>query len=76
VKTIIALAALLLILTFCAGCVTGQSVAQANQATIEEATAPDFYDRGGNACWRLGDMVWCDDGYGSWEDDESQTPWD
>jgi hypothetical protein len=66
VKTTIAFVVLLLIVSYCASCVTGQSVEQANQAAIEAAAPPDFYDREGNACWRMADFVWCDDGYNSW----------
>ncbi len=47
--------------------------AQPAQPVQIEAPAPDFYDRAGNACWRFSDLVWCDDGYGSWEDNEEST---
>ena len=50
----------------------GCSSQPAQPAQIE-APAPDFYDRTGNACWRMNDLVWCDDGYGSWEDNEESA---
>jgi len=65
--TIIGIAVCFSMLTAIYGCASTDTVSQTNQSAIEAATAPDFYDRQGNACWRLSDLIWCDDGYGSWE---------
>ena len=61
---VIVTALAILTLNGCAG--------QPSQPVEIEAPAPDFYDRTGNACWRMNDLVWCDDGYGSWEDNNEE----
>lgn len=41
----------------------------------EPTPEPDFYNRAGVACWRFTDMIWCEDGYESTEDEtHEQAP--
>jgi hypothetical protein len=62
---------LLIILALMGGCALIEPEPEPVETPQDEAAVhPDFYDRGGNACWRLQDMVWCEDGYGSWLDED------
>jgi hypothetical protein len=62
--------ALILLLLLLGGCALIEPEPDIATPEEEAAVHPDFYDRGGNACWRIDDLVWCEDGYGSWLDNE------
>jgi len=61
------------VISLLTGCATSEPAATPEPVAEITYELPDFYDRLGNACWRYFDLIVCDDGYGSWEDDEDQS---